>query len=416
MQTKFLQIENEINTNFIARQNEIRGLMLATLSRQHILFLGPNTSNLKSIVATKHNIDTLTAMIEDTEAASKAIEQIQIAQDAIAKAMILKPEDVADTSDKHALRAFQDDEDAKTGIAMTNATDGIDALVEFASIMGQGWGSSEGNRLIEFGLDENLMKTIKGQTAFKKIMQSLGRIRLMAGEIKSRKPKQSPQPMGLTQGSDLTSLVPQEYAMLGDPDLEDLFIQRFTEGNLMQYDRRIKQREGRGPIVVCIDKSGSMNGQNETNADAFFMQMVRTAQDQKRRVCLIPFATHAADPMFIENTQDLIRIATQANYAGIGRGTDFEQPLRKARLAINNEIKYKNADIIFLTDGISSLPANFIQAFLIGKNELGFRVMGVLFGSGMQWGKDMLGLLDQSIEVDNSGGMEWVEKLLERIV
>lgn len=41
MQSKFLNIEAEINSNFINRQEEIRGLMLATLARQHILFLGP---------------------------------------------------------------------------------------------------------------------------------------------------------------------------------------------------------------------------------------------------------------------------------------------------------------------------------------------------------------------------------------
>jgi MoxR-like ATPase len=50
--TKLLAIEAEMNNGFVARREEIRGLLWATLSGQHILFLGPPGNAKTQLVTT----------------------------------------------------------------------------------------------------------------------------------------------------------------------------------------------------------------------------------------------------------------------------------------------------------------------------------------------------------------------------
>ena len=43
--------------------------------------------------------------------------------------------------------------------------------------------------------------------------------------------------IGVEQGSDITRTLPSELALLGDPDLEILFLKDMVEDNLFQKDR-----------------------------------------------------------------------------------------------------------------------------------------------------------------------------------
>ncbi len=64
----------------------------------------------------------------------------------------------------------------------------------------------------------------------------------------------------ITQGNDLSRVLPVELASLKDPLRSLDFGRRFLEGQLAQYDVKPLQREGRGPVLCAIDCSGSMQG------------------------------------------------------------------------------------------------------------------------------------------------------------
>ncbi|KKL78310.1 hypothetical protein LCGC14_2026120 [marine sediment metagenome] len=364
-------------------------------------------SPFKTVMESKNNMDVLKATGKMTPELEQAMRDLQ---EALAQ-------DIKDGSMPGAGEA----EAKQLREAVKNVLGDLDSVETFAAILpgGSGGGGGSGysltgnnDRILELGLDENLMKTIKNQKQFRDIMTALGRIQVLAGRIKSRKPKPSPTPIGITQGNDLSAVLPSELAISDDPDLEDLFLKRFVEGSMMQYDRRERQLEGRGPIIVALDVSGSMMGQTEIISKAMFLQLCRTAADQHRKIAFMPFATQCGDPLYIESHYDLLQVITQGRYPGLGGGTDFNHPLKKACREIQGA--YKHADLIFMTDGMSRVSPSVVEEVKESKDRTGMRILGALFSG--RWADDMKGLLDLSVSVNDAANLSWTEDILWKVL
>ena len=69
------------------------------------------------------------------------------------------------------------------------------------------------------------------------------------------------------QGSDLSHLIPTELLRLINPDTELQFFLDFIDGKTLQYEVRGKEKKAKGPIIVCLDSSGSMDGTPEIVID-----------------------------------------------------------------------------------------------------------------------------------------------------
>lgn len=61
--------------------------------------------------------------------------------------------------------------------------------------------------------------------------------------------------------------------------------------------------------------------------------------------------------------------------------TDFESPLNKA-LDLIKDSRFKDADIVFITDGDCYVSDSFCKKFKQIKEEKGFKTMGVLVNMG----------------------------------
>lgn len=369
----------------------------------------PRESPFKTVMESKNNMDTLQATGRMTPELEQAMRDLQktLAQD-------IENGDLDDVSGQVEAKRIKD--------AVASTLEELDSLETFVAILpADSGGMSGGNgfdltntsdRVLELGLNDDLMRTLKNQKQFRDIMTALGRIQMLAGKVKSRKPKPSPIPIGITQGKDLSAVLPMEFAISDDPDLEDLFLQRYVEGSLSMYDRRHRQLEGRGPIIVCLDVSGSMMGQKDIVSKAMFMQLCRTATEQRRKICFMPFATNCGDPLYIRSHEDLLQIITRGNYPGLGRGTDFNYPLTASCREAQGE--FKHADVIFMTDGYSRVSSSVIKQVKESKDSSGMRIMGALFSG--RWESDMRGLLDLSITVDDAADISWTEDLLWKVV
>lgn len=383
----------------------------------------PRESVFRSIVEVKNSVQTVsTSDSPEAEMAKEAIKKIQksLAETVERQGpeLALRQRDMTGMSESIASEVTAAASDAsKVSHAVENVSQDFDAIQELASVMSSSKEfelNSSDEQILELGLDDNLMRTIRGQEEFRRILRTAGRLKLLAGELKSRKPKPAPTPIGLTYGNDLSNLVPQELAFLDDPDLEDLFFRRYAESGLLLYDRKRKLIEGRGPIVCCVDMSGSMRGTPEQNAKAMFLQLTRTAVEQRRKIAYIPFATNAGDPLFVESPRDLVSVITPQRYSKLGGGTDFNKALTAADEVITKQNKYKNADVIFMTDGYSRVSSHISEAIRKHKSEWKYRILGVLFAGN--WPTEMKPLLDLSVKVDDRGTISWAEELLDRIV
>ena len=61
-------------------------------------------------------------------------------------------------------------------------------------------------------------------------------------------------------------------------------------------------------------------------------------------------------------------------------GTDFSLPLRKS-LNIINECRFKQADVVFVTDGEDRVRDSFFKEFNKKKKEKAFNVLSFIIGS-----------------------------------
>lgn len=177
---------------------------------------------------------------------------------------------------------------------------------------------------------------------------------------------------GVTTGTDLGSLTAGELALLADETTRPLFDKRFADADLVirSYKTR-EEREHRsielesppdsrsedeGPIVMCVDTSGSMAGEPERVAKLTTLALARAAVSMGRRCFLIFYSTQIH---CIEVTDVGASIHRLVDYlhGSVRGGTDPAPALRKA-VEVLRSSSYANADVLVVSDfRIPKVPA-----------------------------------------------------------
>ena len=168
---------------------------------------------------------------------------------------------------------------------------------------------------------------------------------------------------GVTFGKSIEDSLPSELATCGDPDLETLFDLKFIEGHLMSFERQgithvsetkdeavWCEKEGvdsRGPVIICVDTSGSMSGDPETVAKAVTLAVTMQAKSEKRKCYLIEFSTEtkALEIGYGATMKDFLNFLSNS-FSG---GTDAVDAL-KAGIAIMQKPDYEKADLLLVSD------------------------------------------------------------------
>lgn len=181
--------------------------------------------------------------------------------------------------------------------------------------------------------------------------------------------------VGIRLGRDLEHALPGELALLADPDTAMLFDLKFVESRLMCFDmhgiqklqrhvvteeeRACKEADRQGPMVICIDTSGSMNGTPETVAKAVSLFMAMKAREQKRPCYLINFSTEI-DSLDLASDfgMEALMQFLQMSFHG---GTDVAPAMSHA-LEVMQDDDYENADLLIVSDFVmSGLPAGLLE-------------------------------------------------------
>jgi uncharacterized protein with von Willebrand factor type A (vWA) domain len=135
-----------------------------------------------------------------------------------------------------------------------------------------------------------------------------------------------------------------------------------------------------GPMLICVDTSGSMQGAPEAVAKAVVLEAMRTAYAQKRACHVFAFGG-PGEIVELEVDIDIAGIAQLAQFLGQGfrGGTDVCGPIERVveRLA---EERWQLADLLIASDGEFGATPGTAAALARTKTELGLRVLGVLIG------------------------------------
>lgn len=255
--------------------------------------------------------------------------------------------------------------------------------VEEVSDTLESWGLEEGELLRE-GIPEamGILERIRNSADLKKFAKLLGRIKRIAQrKAKSDERAEGVRESRLETGRDIQRAVPRELASLAMEGTRAQMLTRWARGELMLRGEKEKRRLGEGPVVVCEDSSGSMDGAKQQWAKAVVLALAHYAKLRGRSFAWIMFDSCVQRVVVIPkghlSAKDLLEIAESRS----GGGTDFEAPLTKALEVIRTE-GLKKADIAFITDGECEVRSEFLEEFSAAKRSVGINVCTVLCDVG----------------------------------
>lgn len=192
---------------------------------------------------------------------------------------------------------------------------------------------------------------------------------------------------GVTIGNDLTSMLPCEMAQMVDDDLNGLFVYKFTTRNLQNFryksavmhpSHKLQLRRARqkGPMVVCLDTSGSMAGQPERISHALIVKLLQLALRQDRDFLLIAFSYMAKA---FEVRQNRARLLDFFRKQASG-DTDVTDMLEMCIDTLMSKPEYMSADVCLVSDYKMPLANDVLMKRVMDLRERGTRFYGLQIG------------------------------------
>jgi uncharacterized protein with von Willebrand factor type A (vWA) domain len=258
---------------------------------------------------------------------------------------------------------------------------------------------------------EKLRKKLQDLRELRDIVRSLGRgtgrgplkraprqrERSRFPEGLTRSPMEPEQTSGLTRSDDISRVLPAELQLLAmkSSAARRLHFARRAERTLATYERvgwsetpalttegfETRPAAESGPIIVCLDTSGSMMGARETVAKCMTLECVRQSRTTNRPCFLYAFSG-PGDCMELElkvnskGLTDLLKFL-QGSFHG---GTDVDEPFERALIRLDTE-EWENADILLVTDGeIKPMQEDLLERLNNRKLNNGLKVHGLVVG------------------------------------
>lgn len=252
------------------------------------------------------------------------------------------------------------------------------------------------NEFLNMGEDfSTLVNEMKNNKEIKEIIRKLGREYI--SEEKKQRPKvikrSNNEVLGVHKSNDLMRILPSELTNIESEELEYLFYSKFFENGLLTYEiiskgyeynsNNIeeffeKNNKNKGPVIACLDTSGSMYGMPILKAKALLLSISKILEKENRSLYIIIFGdTEQIKELNISEKQESNKILPFLN-SGFGGGTDFETPIKKGVEIIRGCKDYSNADILMITDGLCTLSEDFIKVLKQNKKSMDFNLYTVI--------------------------------------
>lgn len=190
----------------------------------------------------------------------------------------------------------------------------------------------------------------------------------------------------VTTGNDLAWLLPHELAKLKHPLLKRDFMRQYHEKTLLEYETEGSESAGRGPIVICIDGSGSMGGAPNEWARSVALALITIARKEKRDAAAVEFSSSGQIKRweFLKkerfNPDNVLDFTTHF----FGGGTQIASGMLSAKEFIDTRPEFRKADIVLITDGQDYFNDERDGTMRQQLQDKGVRVHGVAIGSEAQ--------------------------------
>ncbi|MDD2721872.1 MAG: VWA domain-containing protein [Gallionella sp.] len=235
-----------------------------------------------------------------------------------------------------------------------------------------------------------LAAQMRNNSAIRELAHKMGRS-YISEEKKKRGvvPKASRSEVhGVHRSNDVMRMLPNELLNLEDDTLEVLFYARLLEENLLTYelsgttlisgDVTETQQKRTGPVVACLDTSGSMQGMPLLKAKALLLAIANILREENRSLHVLLFGSSSEIREFAMNDESNAAGLLKFLQQGFGGGTDFQTPLEWALKIIRKQPAYLKADVLMISDGDCSLTPEFTARLRQDTQQLECSIYSVL--------------------------------------
>lgn len=151
----------------------------------------------------------------------------------------------------------------------------------------------------------------------------------------------------------------------------------------MQYELSGTESLTKGPVIVLVDESGSMQGNGKQEwSKAVALALLTLATQQKRTCFLAGFDVSIRHEHLFRPQTMTVDDVCQALTAACSGGTDFNVPLRRALQVLHAEPAMNQADIVIVTDGEATIDDDVLVAIGTAQEKANVHLYGVLIGRG----------------------------------
>lgn len=255
------------------------------------------------------------------------------------------------------------------GRAAGKAGEAVRQAADAAAGLGIGTGDGAG-KADRKALADTFARVRKSKKLLR-LFELAGRFRRLARSVQRHKAGHGADELvGVEPGGDVARCLPAELMKLDVPELELDFLRRLVERQLPCRQFRATERVARGPVVVCVDESGSMLGDRIAHAKAFALTMAWVARKQRRWCALVGFS---GTPTYSEvllppGRWNERQVLDWCDHFFNG-GTTADVPLSVLPFArwpeyVRQGMARGKTDLIFVTDGEIRVDPDTAQKFV----------------------------------------------------
>jgi Mg-chelatase subunit ChlD len=303
-------------------------------------------------------------------AAATAVETLmkELSDDDLLQQDALPPQGKADPLRLPAVRGCQA---ASTAVEeLLEATEGL-ALFGFAA--GSGTVAAQagsGDR------PRSLAARLRDDPRLRRIALLAGRMKRIAASKRRQRVKHGADEItDIEQGAELGRALPSELAKLTHPRRRLEFMRSFLERQVLQYQLVGSETLGKGPFVVLLDKSSSMDGRRDEWATALALALLEHAATERRRAALVDFN---GSPIYEASLPPGGTLPTGALFVQCAGGTSIAAALQRGLDLCATDAALRKADIVLVTDGGSdATEAPVLRARAKGQNVT---ILGLAIG------------------------------------
>ncbi len=318
-------------------------------------------------------LDGLRTLAEQTPELARALEEdMARCEGALAgaeRACLDQAEGVSETGVRQAVRA-----------GVEAAQEAIDQAEAALTAFGWGEGAGTGKTARDPGASVELARRVRSSAQLKKIVELAGRLTMTARAKRAARTEYArSEIVGVEPTSNLSRLLPSELSNLASPLGTALLYKKLLERAALGYRLAGSEKQARGPIVILIDQSGSMEGVKDAWAKAVALALLDAARAERRAFGVILYDACVRQAKLYEHPEqaDPRELLDLLSFVPDG-GTAYEPAVTKGLDWISVQKNFRNADLVHLTDGEASLDG--CEQARERARTLGANVYGIAIG------------------------------------